>query len=75
MFYTLLKIIPREFEKVSFPFIKAKVGIDWFWVKKAEHEIADESIVTIWLKGGSANKYQKLALDKALFQKRIHKRL
>ena len=58
IFYTSLQVVPREFEKVSFPFIKAKVGIDWFWVKTIEHDIAEESIVTISLKGGSANKYR-----------------
>ncbi|MDP4286235.1 MAG: hypothetical protein Q8891_17635 [Bacteroidota bacterium] len=34
-FYTSLPVVPREFEKVSFPFVKAKVGIEWFWVKNS----------------------------------------
>lgn len=71
-FWASLQVIPREFETVRFPFVKAKVGIDFFWVKKVEHEITDESMVTIWLQGGFVNKYREFALDKALFQKWIH---
>ena len=71
-FYTSLQVVPREFETVRFPFVQAKVGIDWFWVKTVDHKIVEESIVTIKLEGGSVNKYRELALDKALFQKRIH---
>lgn len=72
IFYTSLQVVPREFEKVRFPFINAKVGINWFWVKTVEHEIAEESIVNISLKGGTANKYREFSLDKALFQREIH---
>ena len=52
--------------------MKTKVGIDRFWVKKVDHEIGDESIITIWLQGGTVNKYREFAVDKALFQGWIH---
>lgn len=71
--YTSLPSLPREFERVSFPFIKGKVGTDHFWVRKIEHEIVEDSaIVTLWLEGGILNRYREFALDKALFQGWIH---
>ena len=72
-FYTSLPILPREFETIRFPFVKGKVGADHFWVKKVEHEIVDDiATVTLWLDGGTLNKYREFALDKALFQGWIH---
>lgn len=45
------------------------MGIDFFWVKKVEHEIVnDDTEVTIWLEGGFLNKYREFALHKALYQ-------
>lgn len=71
--YTSLPVLPREFETIRFAFVKGKVGTDNFWVKKVEHEIVEDSVeVIIWLEGGFLNKYREFALDKALFQDRIH---
>lgn len=71
--YTSLPVLPREFETIRFPFVKAKVGTDSFWIKKVEHEIVEDTVeVIIWLEGGLLNKYREFALDKALFQDRIH---
>lgn len=71
--YTSLPVLPREFETIRFPFVKGKVGTDSFWVKKVEDEIVEDSVeVLIWLEGGLLNKYREFALDKALFQHRIH---
>jgi len=68
-FYTTMSIIPREFETVRFPFAHGKMGIEYFWVKKIEHEIdGNNTTITIWLEGGFLNKYREFALDKALFQ-------
>ncbi len=68
-FYTSLPVVPREYETLLFPFIKSKIGIEYFWVNKIEHEIVrDSTTVTLWLKGGFLNKYREFALDKALFQ-------
>lgn len=72
-FHTSLSVLPREFESVNFPFVKAKVGTDRFWVKKVVHEIEkDSATVTLWLDGSTLNKYREFALDKALFQGHIH---
>jgi hypothetical protein len=68
-FYTTMPVVPREFEALRFPFAHGKIGTDYFWVKKVEHEIeADTTTVTLWLEGGFLNKYREFALDKALFQ-------
>jgi len=67
-FYTSLPAIPREYEMVNFSFVKAKVGIDHFWVKRIEHEIKDEVVVSISLEGESLNRYREFILEKALFQ-------
>ncbi|MGG9970919.1 hypothetical protein ACQ33O_03900 [Ferruginibacter sp. SUN002] len=72
-FSTCMSVLPREFETVRFPFVHAKIGTDYFWVKKVEHEIEDNKIATtLWLEGGFVNKYREFALDKALFEGWIH---
>ena len=73
MFYISMPVLPREFERINFPFVKSKVGIDVFWVKKIEHEMNEDlTAITIWLEGGFVNRYREFALDKALFQGWIH---
>jgi hypothetical protein len=68
-FFTSLLSLPREFETVRFPFVKGKIGTEYFWVKKVEHEIEEDIIqTTLWLDGSILNKYREFALDKALFQ-------
>lgn len=72
-FYVSLPGLPREFESVSFPFVKSKVGSDFFWVKKIEHELSEDNFtVSIWLIGGFVNRYREFALEKAIFHERIH---
>jgi hypothetical protein len=66
-FKTSISVIPREFEDIEFPFVKAKMGTARFWVKKVQHEIADTTSVAIWLQGDFLNKYTEFAIDKALF--------
>ena len=67
-FNTCMPVIPREFEEIEFPFVKAKIGTARFWVKKVQHEIADTTSVAVWLQGDFLNKYREFALDKAIFQ-------
>ena len=70
---TSMPVLPREFELIRFPFVKAKIGTEYFWVKRVEHEIVENNTtITLWLEGGFLNKYRELALDKAIFQGRIH---
>lgn len=72
-FFTSLPVIPRQYETVRFHFVQAKMGLDYYWVKKVEHAIEDGNAeVTLWLQGGFLNKYREFALDKALFQGWIH---
>lgn len=72
MFYTGMNAIPREFERLSFYFVNAKVGSSSYWVKRVEHQIEKgQQEISIWLEAGSPNKYRDFALDKALFQGRI----
>jgi len=71
-FSVALPTLPREFETFKFSFVKAKMGIDWFWVKKVEHEIENNrTMITVWLEGGSPNKYREFAVEKALFRNDI----
>jgi len=69
--YASLPAVPREFESVDFLFVKAKVGCDRFWVKKVQHEIAEDVVVTVWLEGESLKRYREMMLEKALFQGHI----
>ena len=63
----------REFETIRFPFAKGIVGTVQFWVKRIEHEIVEDIVyTTLWLDGGTLNRYREFALDKALFQGWIH---
>ncbi len=70
---TTLPVLPREYETIRFPFVKAKLGTDQFWVKTVEHKIEGENqSVFLWLEGGYINRYREFALDKALFEGWIH---
>jgi len=67
-----LPYIPRELESFRFFFVKAKVGVDFFWIQKVEYEIDDnQNKVIIYLRGGFVNKYREYAIDKAVFQGQI----
>lgn len=67
--YVSLPTLPREFESFRFSFVRGKLGIDYFWVKKVEYSIEDNKThITIWLQDGFVNRYREFALDKAIFQ-------
>jgi hypothetical protein len=63
--------IPRESEQISFPFVKAKVGTDTFYVNRVRHVFGPDPSVEIWVQGGFLNKYREFILDKAEFLGRI----
>ncbi len=64
--------MPREYEKVSFYFAKAKVGTDHYWVKEVKYVIEENSItVIIELIGSFLNRYREFVLDKAMYQGKI----
>jgi hypothetical protein len=66
-----VQCIPREHERISFPFVSAKMGTDTFYVDMVRHEFGSASTVEIWLMGGFENKYREFILEKAEFQRRI----
>lgn len=71
-FTLTLPAIPREFEILTFDFIKAKVGTDTFWVNNIEYIITNGATeIAITLKSGYPNKFREYALDKAEFQGRL----
>lgn len=71
--HTSLAVLPREFERFCFYFVKARVGANTFWIKNVEYEIADHgNEITIWLEAGVRNKYREFALDRALFYQQLH---
>lgn len=68
-FFTSLPVLPREYESFDFPFIKAKLGTDQFWIKRIGHSLFDsEVVIDIWLEGHLLNRYREFSLEKALFQ-------
>jgi len=72
-FETYFPVVPRVYENIAFPFMKAKLGWMHFWVKKIEYEIIDSEIsIFAYLEGGILNRYREYALEKAEFQERIH---
>ena len=67
--FVSLPALPREYESFRFSFVRAKLGIDYFWVKKVEHLVeGDKTEIKVWLQDGFVNRYREFALDKAIFQ-------
>ena len=67
-----LKQTPRQYEKVCFDFVKAKVGTYRFWAKDITHNITEEDHhVDIWLSGSTLNRHRELLYDRALFEGRL----
>ncbi|RYE37906.1 MAG: hypothetical protein EOP48_27930 [Sphingobacteriales bacterium] len=65
--------LPREFEYFNFFFIKAKMGIDRFWVSRIEHELLETGVqTTLWLEGGSLNRFREMAVEEGLFKGWLH---
>jgi hypothetical protein len=69
-YFTLwLKATPRIHEKVSCYFMKAKVGVETYWVKDIYHQLnEDELTIDVWLNGGSLNRYFEMLVDRADFE-------
>ncbi len=62
-------VLPREYENVTIPFMRGKIGTDNFWVSRIEHEVYDGNIeITVWLDGGILNRFRELAVEEALFK-------
>jgi hypothetical protein len=64
-----LDVIPRVYEEFNMYFIKAKMGMERFWVKRVQHEYSDEATrIFLWLEGGILNRYREIAVEEALFK-------
>ncbi|WP_271766764.1 hypothetical protein [Aquimarina algiphila] len=67
-----LNYIPRVGENIDLPFLRAKVGTNYFYVKEIRHFFENNiQRVEIYLKPGSYNSYWQYRLDKALELKEI----
>ncbi len=64
-----LPVTPRLHEACEFRFLKAKLGTDQFWVSHVSHVIGnDETVISIWLKGGFVNYYREMLVHRAMFE-------
>jgi len=64
-----LEATPRIHETFHCYFVKAKVGVDHFWVKEVAHKIEDgEQSIDVYLEGGFVNCYREWLLDRARFE-------
>jgi hypothetical protein len=67
-----LSHIPRVGEELSLPFVKEKMGTEYFYVDKVVHYLENDlQRIVIWLKGGFYNSYWKIRKDEALLKKEI----
>lgn len=62
-------VIPRMYEEVRIEFMKAKFGIEYFWVEKVTYGIDNDNVeITLYLKGGFPNQYRHMLLQRAEFE-------
>lgn len=61
--------IPRMYEEVRIEFLRAKVGVEYFWVEKVTYGIGHDNLeITLYLKGGFPNQYRHVLLQRAEFE-------
>jgi hypothetical protein len=65
--YVSLPAIPRKYDSFRFPFVRGRLGTDYFWVKEVEHELISDPVINIHLRYGFVNTYREVLLGKALF--------
>ncbi|PNQ72798.1 hypothetical protein C1T31_09820 [Hanstruepera neustonica] len=62
-----LKYLPKIGESIQLPFLKAKIGIHFFYVQDVQHQFElNKQIITLFLKGGFYNSYWYYRKHKAL---------
>ena len=67
-----LRHIPRVGEAVDIPYFRAKLGGDYFFVEKINHEFYDgKHVIYITLKRGFYNKYWHIRKDEAQLKREI----
>lgn len=73
IFTTSLKTIPNRGDGFQFPFIKAKIGNDYFYVEAIYYQLENNRMeVSLSLKSGAYNSYRKFAIDKAKYEGKIN---
>ncbi len=64
--------LPRLGEHVTVPFLKAKVGFDYYYVKNIRHEFSGTThYIDVDLKGGFYNKYYHYRVDEAIEKRQL----
>ena len=59
--------LPRIGEQITIPFLKAKMGFDYFYVKNIRHELSGIThYIDIDLKGGFYNRHYQFRFDEAV---------
>lgn len=67
-----LPVVPRVYETFEFFFIKAKMGVNRFWVRDVEYSIDNnKSSIYVFLEGSILNRYREFAVAKAKYEGRI----
>lgn len=67
-----MPVVPRVYEEMYLPFLKAKVGIEYFWVEKILYSVdGSETEITAWLNGGFVNRYREMLMHRADFENKI----
>lgn len=68
-----LKTIPNKGDSFQFPFIKAKIGNDHFYVDAIYYQLENNRAeISLSLKSGVYNSYRKFAIDKAKYEGKIN---
>ena len=73
IFTISLNTIPNKGDSFQFPFIKAKIGNDYFYVDAIYYQLENNKMeISIQLKSGVYNSYRKFAIDKAKYEGKIN---
>ena len=68
-----LPSVPKIYEEINIRFLNAKLHTYIFWIEEVQYQIADpENTIIIKAKGGICNKYRDFAIDKAMFERKLH---
>lgn len=61
--------IPRMYDEIRVEFLKASLGVAFFWVEKVSFSFENDGTdVTLYLKGGFPNQYRHVLLQRAEFE-------
>ena len=73
IFTISLNTIPNKGDSFQFPFIKAKIGNDYFYVDAIYYQLENNKMeISITLKSGVYKSYRKFTFDKAKYEGKIN---